>query len=202
MRLVIVYILMLVTPRVFAQSVNHFIGKGNEAYRSGQFDKAIEAYKKALEHEPDNGTAAFNLGNALFKNKNYEKAAETYETAAARTNNTKLRSQLLYNRGVVLTTLKARDESITAYEQALRLNASDTLARENLQRALNERKQQQQEEEKRSETPKENKPRPQTNKLNQQQIEQLLRALEEQERKLHDQMMKKVPVPNQPKKDW
>lgn len=204
MRTTLFYIMLLLAAPAFSQNINRLIGKGNEAYRLQQYDKAVAAYKEALKADPRNSIASFNMGNALFKNKAYEEAADTFDKAAQLTNDKRLQSRLFYNKGVALTRQKALEESIAAYKQTLRLNASDTLARENLQRALNERKQQQQrqENESREKEQKEDHPKPQPNKLNKQQVEQLLKALEEQERKLHDKMMKRTPVPAQPEKDW
>ncbi len=64
-------ILLLITMVVIAcfcqaQAANSLINKGNEAYRLQQYDKAAEAYREALQADPNNTTAAFNLGNALF----------------------------------------------------------------------------------------------------------------------------------------
>ncbi len=204
MRTILLYIMLLLGAPALSQNISRLIGKGNEAYRLQQYDKAVAAYKEALKADPSNSVAAFNMGNALFKNESYEEAAGTFDKAAKLTHDKRLQSQLLYNKGVALTRQKALEESITAYKQALRLNSSDTLARENLQRALNEKKQQQQqqENESRKKEQKEDQPKPQPNKLNKQQVEQLLKALEEQERKLHDRMMKKAPVRGQPEKDW
>ncbi|HTN07076.1 tetratricopeptide repeat protein [Agriterribacter sp.] len=204
MRTALFYIMLLLAAPAFSQNTNRLIGKGNEAYRLQQYDKAVAAYKEALKADPRNSIASFNMGNALFKNKAYEEAADTFDKAVQLTNDKRLQSQLLYNKGVALTRQKALEESIAAYKQTLRLNSSDTLARENLQRALNEKQQQQQQQENENQKKeqKEDRPKPQPNKLNKQQVEQLLKALEEQERKLHDKMMKRAPAPGQPEKDW
>lgn len=203
MRLVVLYIIHLLSLPVFSQNTDQLIAKGNEAYRLQQYDKAATSYRMALKSDPHNGIAAFNLGNALYKSKLYEEAAEVFGEAAGFVNDTLLQSQLLYNKGVALTWQKALDESITAYKQALRLNPSDTLARENLQRAINEQKQQQQkEDQQKKQEQKEKRQQPQQNTISKQQIEQLLKALEEQERKLHDKKMKRAPAPGQPEKDW
>lgn len=205
MRTTLLYMMLLPGVPALSQNINGLIGKGNEAYRLQQYEKAVTAYTEALKADPGNSVASFNMGNALFKNKAYEEAADIFDKAAKLTNDKKLRSQLFYNKGVALTQQKALEESISAYKQALRLNFSDTLARENLQRALNEKKQQQQqqqENESRKKEQKEDQPKPQSNKLNKQQVEQLLKALEEQERKLHDRTMKKAPAGGQPEKDW
>ncbi|HRP54854.1 tetratricopeptide repeat protein [Agriterribacter sp.] len=204
MKLVLLHVIMLVScAQAFSQHINRLIGKGNEAYRLRQYEKAVAAYEEALKTDPHNVIASYNMGNALFKNKKYEEAAIVFDKAARYATDKKLQSQLLYNKGVALTQQKKLEESIAAYKQTLRINTSDTLARENLQRAINEQKQQQQRQNQKEQKEKrENQPKPRPNKLNKQQVEQLLKALEEQERKLHDKMMKKAPAPGQPDKDW
>lgn len=189
----------------FAQDVDRLINKGNEAYRAQQYEKAAQAYKEALEKNPNNTTASFNMGNTLFKEKKFEEAAKIFEEAVKQTEEKGMQSQLYYNKGVSFTQQKKLDESITSYKQSLRINPADSLARDNLQRALNEKKQQQQQEQQKQDEQKqkkEDKPQPKQNKLNQKQVDQLLKALEEQEKKLQDKTMKKQQSNSQPEKDW
>ena len=202
---VLIILLIASMQFAFAQEADRLINKGNEAYRAQQYEKAAQAYKEALEKNPNNATASFNMGNALFKEKKFEEAAKVFEEAVKNTTEKKMQSQLYYNEGVSFTQQKKLDESITSYKQSLRINPSDSLARENLQRALNEKRQQQQQQQKQDQQKqqeKENKPQPKQNKLNQQQVQQLLKALEEQEKKLQDKTMKKQQSSSQPEKDW
>lgn len=188
-----------------AQDVDRLINKGNEAYRAQQYEKAAQAYKEVLEKNPNNVTASFNMGNTLFKEKKFEEAAKIFEEAVNQTTEKGMQSQLYYNKGVSFTQQKKLDESIESYKQSLRINPTDSLARENLQRALNEKRQQQQQQQQKQDQQKqekENKPQPKQNKLNQQQVQQLLKALEEQEKKLQDRTMKKQQSNSQPEKDW
>ncbi len=201
MRQALILLLIINVQYASAQDAHSLINKGNEAYRAQQYQKAAQAYKEALEKTPDNVTASFNLGNALFKEKKFEEAAKIFEDAIKQTEDKKMQSELYYNNGVSFTQQKKLDESIASYKQSLRINPSDTLARENLQRALNEKKQQQQKQDQQKQE-KENKPQPKRNKLNQQQVQQLLKALEEQEKKLQDKTMKKQQSSTQPEKDW
>lgn len=206
MRYFILFIALLSCYSAFCQKANKLINEGNKAYRLQEYDKAGNAYNKVLQADPGNTTAAFNLGNTLFKNKKYEDAEKVFDETVKKTDDRKLQSQLLYNKGVALTQQKKLEESINAYKQSLRINPADTLARENLQRALNEIKkqqqQQQQNQQQQKKDQKENQPKPKQNKLNNQQVQQLLKALEEQERKIQEKTMKKSPVPGQPDKDW
>lgn len=182
-----------------AQKASGEIAKGNEAYRKQEYSKAMGYYQKALELSPNSNVASFNLGNALLKEDKADEAKAQFE-ASAKAGKTKTeKADALYNRGVVLTKQKKLEESISAYKSVLRLNPADTLARQNLQRALNEKQKQQQQQQNKD---KDQQPKKQ-NKLNKQQVMQMLNALQEQEKQLQQRTQKsKVPAPGQPDKDW
>ena len=56
-----------------------YISKGNEYYLRLQFDMAEEQYRKALEIEPGNAEARYNLANTLMQQKKYKAAIEEYD---------------------------------------------------------------------------------------------------------------------------
>jgi tetratricopeptide (TPR) repeat protein len=199
-RMMIILVYVILSGNISAQeNINAGIAKGNEAYRKQEFDKAQEFYRKVLEKSPANATASYNLGNALFRDKKAEEAEKLFDLAAENTGDNKAKADAHYNKGVSLTMQKKTAESIQEYKEALRLNPADSLARENLQRALQEQKSQQQNN-KKNEEKKDNK---QQQKLNKQQVMQLLNALQEQEKLLQQKLQKsKVPAPGQPEKDW
>jgi Ca-activated chloride channel family protein len=179
-----------------AQKENTAIVKGNEAYRAKEYSKASELYRKALDQSPGNNVANFNLGNTLYRDNMGSKAIEYFESVAKAGAETETRADAFYNKGVVLTSQKKLSESITAYKAALRLNPTDSLARQNLQRALNEQKKQQDQDKQKQQQKKQEK-------LNKQQVMQMLAALQEQEKLLQQKLNRsKVPSPTQPGKDW
>ena len=51
---------------VIAESARSLVTLGNELYAAGEYDKALEAYEKAMAEQPDSGEIFFNKGNALF----------------------------------------------------------------------------------------------------------------------------------------
>jgi Ca-activated chloride channel family protein len=178
---------------------NNAINKGNEAYKIKEYSKAADYYRKALEQSPSNTVAAFNLGNTMFRDSMHQKAMEHFDAVGKSTAVATTRGDAFYNKGVVLTGQKKLPESIKAYKDALRLNPADTLAKQNLQRALNELKNQQQQQDNR----KDQQPETRSDKLNKQQVAQMLQALQEQEKLLQQKLNKsKVPAPVQPGKDW
>lgn len=190
---------ILISGLLFAQKENKEIVKGNEAYKQQDYTKATGFYLRAVQQSPTNNIASFNLGNALFRGNKPDEAIEQFEASAGVGKNKVEKADALYNKGVVLTKQKKLDESIKAYKNALRVNPVDSLARENLQRALNEKKKQD-EQQKNKKDQQQNR---QQNKLNKQQVMQMLNALQEQEKLLQQKMQKsKVPSPGQPEKDW
>lgn len=198
--IVILFTSILFSSEISAQqNADAGIVKGNEAYRKQEFDKAQDFYRKVLEKSPANATASYNLGNALYRDKKTEEAEKLFDLAAVNAGDKMGKGDAHYNKGVSLTMQKKLPESIQEYKEALRLNPNDSLARENLQRALQEQKSQQQNN-KKNEQKKDNK---QQQKLNKQQVMQLLNALQEQEKLLQQKLQKtKVPSPGQPEKDW
>jgi tetratricopeptide (TPR) repeat protein len=198
-RVIQICLLIMTGTAVFAQKENREILKGNEAYKKQDYIKATDFYQRAVKQSPTNHIASFNLGNALFRANKQEEAIQQFEVAAGAGNNKVNKADALYNKGVVLTKQKKLDESIVAYKNALRVNPLDSLARENLQRALNEQKKQQEQQQNK----KDQQQNKQQNKLNKQQVMQMLNALQEQEKQLQQKMQKsKVPSPGQPEKDW
>jgi Ca-activated chloride channel family protein len=192
------------------------IRSGNRLYKKKQLDQSQQQYEEAVRKAPGNATAHYNLGNAQFRKNNYADAANSYGNSVENsTDNKAMQEKGLYNQGVALIKQKKLQESIEAWKKALRLNANDEDARENLQKALMQLKQQQQQEKKKDEKKEEKKeekkdqqqepqqPKPQPSRLNKQQVEQYLKTLEQKEKEIKDKMnQSKVKAPNQPEKDW
>ena len=192
----IILTMLMVFLQAQAQKANSAIVKGNQAYRAKEYSKAGDFYKQALEQAPGNQVAHFNLGNTLYRDNMGSKAIEHFESVAKGSEEVNVRADAHYNKGVVLTNQKKLPESIEAYKAALRLNPTDSFARQNLQRALNEQKQQQNQDKQKQQQKKQEK-------LNKQQVLQMLAALQEQEKLLQQKLNRsKVPSPTQPGKDW
>ena len=176
----------------------------NKHYREQQYDKAAASYEKALELAPGNSIATYNLGNTFYRKNNAADAEKMFDATIEKSEDKRVISDAWYNKGVSLTQQKKLEESIEAYKQALRLNPSDTLARENLVRALRElKKKQQQEQDEKKKKKEEQEKKKEQPKMSQKQLQQLLQALQEQEKKLQQKMQQsKIPSPSQPEKDW
>jgi tetratricopeptide (TPR) repeat protein len=202
-----------------AQSADALIRQGNRNYNKQEYDQSLLNYDKALKKSPGNPDAQFNQGDALYRKSDYEKAAAAYDDVLQSKADDKTRQSAYYNKGVADIRQKKLEESIDAWKNALRLNPTDSDARENLVKALLEKKkqdqqqQQQNKKDQKEKKPKEdkqkqdqnqdNKPRPQQSKLTKQQVEQYLRSLEQREKDVQDKMnQNKNHSLSQPDKDW
>ena len=171
---------VLLAGPAFAQTANSYISKGNDYYRQTQFDLAEAQYRKALERDPANTTARFNLANALQKQKKWEEALRVSEQLYASANDPALKSATAYNTGVAHTKQKSLELSIESYKNALRLKPDDQQARENLQKALSELKKKQDEEKKQQQKSQSN--------MSQKEAEQKLKLLQEKEKQLQQRL--------------
>ncbi|ARU49752.1 tetratricopeptide repeat protein [Sulfurospirillum diekertiae] len=108
--------------------------QAKEAYAKGDYPKASSLYQ-SLDQTNDN--AAYNLGNAYYKEKAYDKALEAYQHVK----DPKLLPQTLHNMGNSYAQLHQNDKAIAAYESALKLK-EDEDTRFNLELLKKEQKQQ------------------------------------------------------------
>jgi tetratricopeptide (TPR) repeat protein len=211
---------LLMTGSASAQTTNTLIRSGNRAYKKKQIDQSIRQYQAAVDKAPNNATANYNLGNAQFRKNEYDAAARSYDASAGHSATDKpMEEKSLYNKGVAMAKQKKLQESIDAWKAALKLDAADSAARENLEKALMEQKQQQQQQnqqkknqdqkkeqkdkKKQDQQQQQQQPKPQPSRLNKQQVEQLLKALQQRENDLQNKLnQNKVHSLNQPDKDW
>jgi len=201
-----------------AQQENPLIRSGNRYYKQKQLDKSQQQYEEAVKKAPASPTANYNLGNAQFRKNNYNDAANSYDSSIEHATDKTMQEKGLYNKGVAMIRQQKLKESIEAWKNALKLDAGDEDARENLQKALQQLRQQQQsqqEKEKKDQKEKKDKkdqnkeqdqqqqPKPQPSRLNKQQVEQYLKLLQQKEKDIQDKLnQNKAKALSQPDKDW
>ena len=184
-----------------------------------QFNKAEIEYLKALEKKPDDSKWNFNRADALYKQKKFDESAEKFKEIADKTTNKVEKSRSLHNLGNSFLMKNKLDESIAAYKEALRNNPTDLETKYNLQYAMNMKKKQQEQQKKNQDKNKDknkdqdkkdqdkqdqkkdqnkdkqnkdqNKQQQQPqNKISKQDAEQMLQALENNEKKIQDKVKK------------
>lgn len=209
MRVLLHIILLLIAAPVLAQRENDMLQQANELYRKKEFSKAEEAYKQLVSETPRNAKALYNLASTQYQSGKQKEAIETYEKALAADASDELRQKILYNRGTILARQKEYQKAAEDLKAALKLKPDDEDNRQNLQRVLNELKKQQQQQQqnkqqddkkKKDNKDKKNPPPP---KLNKQQVEQLLKSAEEQEKQVQEKLQKQLKASDKKNmKDW
>ncbi|PWT77433.1 MAG: hypothetical protein C5B59_04045 [Bacteroidetes bacterium] len=210
------YILLIGTilfayTSAIAQKPGPQIRKGNRLYKQKQYDQSQKAYEKALSASPDNPTAQYNLGNVEFRKNNMDYAVKSFDASEEHSPDTAMKLKSYYNKGVALIKQQKLDESIEAWKNALRLDPTDIETRENLEKALMEKRKQsqqkdqqnQKQDQKKQDQKQQQEQKPQQSKLNKQQVDQLLKALAQKEKEVQDKMNEnKSRSLSQPDKDW
>ena len=115
---------------------------GNKLYVDKRYAEAEVAYKKALEENPDNATAQFNLASSYLKQRGEDltnKEDSLIRTADAMlakvAQNEKLAEPSFYDRGNIAYKAEDYASAIEMYKNALRRNPENNQARENLRLA-------------------------------------------------------------------
>lgn len=99
---------------------------GDAYYKSGEYDKAIECFKKLLGEETtqDLGLVYNQYGNCYMKKENYEKALELFKKGQ-KIKNTEWMKPLKYNEVVALERLSRFDEALKVCESYLKTYPDD-----------------------------------------------------------------------------
>jgi tetratricopeptide (TPR) repeat protein len=174
--------------------VTDIISKGNDFYKSAEFDLAEKQYRLAIEQGNEVFIAQYNLANALLRQKKYKEATGILQNLLQTNLLPDTKSAVHYNQGVIYTKQKDLISSIEAYKNALRIDPDDLQARENLQKALLELKKQQQD--------KKDQPKPQPSKMSQKEAQNKLDQLQQKEKELQERLQKNNQKGNSLPKDW
>lgn len=77
--MLIIFFLFSLTVGAFAQSPDQLMLNANKLYQEGQYENAIQAYRKILSQGYESGPLYFNLGNAYFRTGKLGYAIYNYE---------------------------------------------------------------------------------------------------------------------------
>jgi flagellar biosynthesis GTPase FlhF len=144
-----------------AQGERKHIRQGNQSFEENDYKKAEISYRKGLEKNARSVPGIFNLGDAFYKQNNFQGAIVAFDSVRSMGSEKQRLSETYYNLGNSLlkfaidtTTTpseelqelqsKALPASIEAYKNALRNNPGDTAAKYNLAYAQKLLKDQQQ----------------------------------------------------------
>ena len=128
---------------LWSQAGREKVLEGNRNYSEGDYDKALELYREALEESPDSPAIRFNLGDAHFKKEEMEDAADSF-SQALQSEDPEIKSRAQYNLGNSLYRQGKLQESLSAYREALKVAPGDRDAKHNLEFVIKQLQEQQQ----------------------------------------------------------
>lgn len=148
MKIALILFLISMAFTATAQKERKFVRGGNELYNKQDFEKAEVEYRKALDKEAESYEAAFNLGDALYKQKKYDEALQQFVNLAKQETNPEKLGELYHNIGNTLLSMEKIDESIEAYKESLRNRPGSEETKYNLEFARHKKQQNQQDQNK------------------------------------------------------
>jgi Ca-activated chloride channel family protein len=210
MRSLIMLFLLFAINVANAQPAQKLVRSGNNAYNNGHFKDAEIDYRKALTKSPKSQKAAFNLGNSLYKQQNFDEAASQYMKLSQSESKEVPKNNVYYNLGNSLLENKKYKESIDAYKMALRQNPKDEDTRYNLSYAMTKLQQQKKQEQNKKQEQKQKQQKQQQQQtqpkpnMSKQDANRMLNAMNNNEKRTLDKTKNKqsVPAQNMPEKDW
>ena len=224
-------VLILSAISAFSQNERKFVRNGNNFFLEamndttqasiGKFSSAEKEYRKALEKKPNDLKWDFNLADALYKQMRFEEATEKFIELADKMETPEEKARTLHNKGNSQLMQQKIDESIESYKEALRLNPNDLETKYNLAYAQNLKKQQQDqdqnqdnqnqnqnqdnENQQQSQDNQNQNNNQQQNKISRENAEQLLQALQNDERDIQDKVNREKaaqPQRTRVEKEW
>jgi Ca-activated chloride channel family protein len=139
-----IFFLVIFAVLLSASSLND-ARKANDAFNSGDYEKAAELYRQAIAETPDDPRLHFNLGSALAKMGEAEAAVQAFQSAKELMDNPEDKARADYNAGTVLSNAEMYDEALDFYKNAMRNDPGDADAKHNYEMSLKKQQEQEQE---------------------------------------------------------
>ncbi len=117
---------------VLQREARSLLREGNELYQQEKYTDASVLFKKALEKNASYKKASYNLGNALYQQKNFKEAIPQYEVSAKNTKDKFTKAESFHNIGNTAMEQKQYQQAVDAYKNSLRNNPNDDETRYNL----------------------------------------------------------------------
>lgn len=142
--------LLLLCGEVSAQQMKErgLVRSGNRQFKREQFEKSVDSYQRALQHDSTCFEAKYDLASSLYRTERYEKAEKTLQAIVGDSTRTELeRGEVAYNLGNAQFAQKKYKEALASYRQAMRCNPADEDAKFNYaftKRLIQQQEQQQQ----------------------------------------------------------
>ena len=116
---------------LYAQQKDRILPKANQEYADNKFVEAEANYRISSSKFPNKATAPFNLGNAIYKQKQSSEAKFAYVKALKNSKSRAQKHRAFHNLGNVFMNEKDYTQAVEAYKNALRNDPTDEETRYN-----------------------------------------------------------------------
>ncbi len=191
-----------------AQTERKFIREGNDFFEKQNFEKAEVEYRKASDKRAESFEAAFNMADALYKQKKYEEALSQFTALAKKETDKERLGEIYHNIGNTLLAMQKTDESIEAYKESLRNRPASEPTKYNLEFARQKQQQEQnKDQQNQDKKDQQGQQQEQPSKISKEDAERLLEALQNDEKKVQEKVQKQKVQEQKAKKmkiekDW
>ena len=131
MKNIILYLLLLFSFVVDAQQKDRILPKANEEYADNKLVEAEADYRISDSKFPNKAVAPYNLGNAIYKQKQSSEAKFAYVKALKNSKSRPQKHRAFHNLGNVFMNEKDYTQAVEAYKNALRNDPADEETRYN-----------------------------------------------------------------------
>nr|WP_294934204.1 tetratricopeptide repeat protein [uncultured Flavobacterium sp.] len=131
MKEIIKYSFLLFSALIFAQDKDKNLPKGNDAFNEKKYAEAEADYRVSKFGNPQRATTSYNLGNAIYRQKQPSEAKYSYVEAIENAKGKRQKHKAYHNLGNVLMMEKNYQGAVEAYKNALRNNPKDEETRYN-----------------------------------------------------------------------
>jgi hypothetical protein len=131
----LIVLMVFAVAAASAQNPRKHIRKGNNAFEEGNFADAEVDYRKAVSANPEYYKGKFNLGDAMYEQKNMEESGKIFSELAESSEKPEVKSEALYNLGNTFMAQKKYKEAMQAFKKSLLLNPKDQDAKYNYEYA-------------------------------------------------------------------
>ena len=218
------------TPEIpSTKKERNYIKEGNKLYNEQRYAESEVSYKKALQENPDNKVAQFNLASSFIKQRGEDQKNQGDSLMAqasrmlaelSQTQDVKVSQASFYDQGNLVYKSESYEQAVEMYKNALRRDPSDNQARQNLRLAQLKLKEQQKNQDKDKDKKQDQNSGGQQDKKDQQppqqqkgglsdsNAQQILKAMEDKEnatRRKLEKMQQGQPArgaKSQPEKPW
>ena len=200
----LLFVLLMWQWPALGQNANGSLRKAHEAYTQGRLGAADTAYRQILAADSNKVEARFQLGNIAHLRKEFADAQQAYSQVLQQQDKSKEAAIGAWNnKGLTYVQQQNLPKAIEAFKQAVRLNPYDTEVRDNLLAALRDWQRQMQQEKQQNDNSNQpdKKPKQQSGKFNKQEAQDKLQALQQEEKRIR-QNMQKQQANSHNKKNW